>query len=665
MNNKARVLIAEGRAPLSLRLKDIVEKAGFEAVVAYTGQVALSQARVMRPDLVVLSDHIGPPGPSETARRIKEDPATGGIPIVILATTPEETEALNGSYPVEACLPVTTNPADLTNVIRLLAGSTSRRTKNGQPSVGLEGTLQGNLLPELLEFLFVTKKTGRVAISDGERRGAIYVDAGNVLHAEFDDARGQDAFYRVCFLGRGYFKFEQGVRASVSTMRTGGVGLLLEAAKQLDDLRRSRQGEGGLTATRVRLNFEAETPLVTALAESSPAPPPRAPAAETRRVPVVEAELDLELEPLRRAKTEAPPPVVNASAEGKLKPEPLAASTPAGLTTASGRFRPAVTAQSGPHPPQHPRRRLPRIGQFLWPLAVLLVVGGGLVGAFVLGRNFPARVAPQPDSPAAPSPELPWEGARHDVSIDSEPQGAQILIDGHEVGFTPVPRMSLKRGSYLVRLQRDGWEPLQREVVITADVATHNLNFTLTPVVTTDQATLILRVIPAGAAVYVNGQKLAPSPSPPKFDPGTYRVEVKAKGFESWSGQVELRSGATRELGVTLRRLRADSESETADPYAEAVPPPEPELPLVEPVKLSGDSPSYPKDARDRRLKGSVLVEIEVDEEGAVAAVNVLESAGDFLDQAVVSAIRTWRFQPATRGGVPVRGSVQWRHSFR
>jgi len=659
MNEKARVLIAEGRAPLSLRWKGIVEKAGFEAVVAYSGQVALSQARLIHPDLLLLSDHIGPPGPSETARRIKEDPATESIPIVILATT-EESEALAASYPVEACLPVTTDPDQLIKAIRLLAGRGTRRSRNGQP-VGLEGTLQGNLLPELLEFLFVTKKTGRVEVSDGERKGSIYIEGGNVLHAEFDGARGQDAFNQLCFLGRGYFKFEQGVRASETTMLRAGVALLLEAAKQLDDRRRARDTDPGRPApafkARTQVNGSEPAPLlVSALAETPTPPRPRAPA------PLGEPELDLE--PLLRTKTELAAPVPGATPATKLKPEPLAVSTPPGSVTGSGRFRPAVTTHSGPH--LFPDVGAGRLGALLrfWPAAAVVVALGALAVAFFLWRASP-RPAPEPAaSSASPAAALPWEGDRFDVSIETDPVGARIQIDGHDVGFSPLPRLSLKPGSYLLRLQKDGFEPLQREVVVTSAESTHKLSFTLPAVVSTDQATLILRVVPAGALVFVDGERLAPSPSPPKLEPGTYRIEVKASGFESWSGQVDLEPGATRQLAITLSRLKATSEAETAAPASEQ-PVPAPEIPVVDPVRVSGDMPIYPKAALERRMKGSVLVEIEVNERGDVAGVKVLESAGNLLDQAVVSAVKTWKYQPATQAGNPVRGFVKTRHTFR
>jgi len=102
-----------------------------------------------------------------------------------------------------------------------------------------------------------------------------------------------------------------------------------------------------------------------------------------------------------------------------------------------------------------------------------------------------------------------------------------------------------------------------------------------------------------------------------------------------------------------------------ATPMPEATP-----LPLVEgalvdlepgvvsPVKVAGASADYPERARRMKLFGTVAVSMIVNAEGLPTDVAVVESAGDVLDEAVLKAVRTWRFTPATKDGVKV--SVRW-----
>ncbi|HEX6739194.1 MAG TPA: energy transducer TonB, partial [Vicinamibacteria bacterium] len=79
------------------------------------------------------------------------------------------------------------------------------------------------------------------------------------------------------------------------------------------------------------------------------------------------------------------------------------------------------------------------------------------------------------------------------------------------------------------------------------------------------------------------------------------------------------------------------------------------------PRRISGATVRYPEAARRLRFGGLVMVEMVITERGETADVRVLHGAGDVLDQAVVDAVRGWRFEPARKGGRPVR--VRWRHS--
>jgi protein TonB len=83
--------------------------------------------------------------------------------------------------------------------------------------------------------------------------------------------------------------------------------------------------------------------------------------------------------------------------------------------------------------------------------------------------------------------------------------------------------------------------------------------------------------------------------------------------------------------------------------------------------KLSGSSPSYPSD-RAKRLKSeervSVVVRFIVSETGEVRDVSVVESGGKVVDEVVVAAVRTWKYQPATKQGVRVKVHMIFKQTF-
>jgi serine/threonine-protein kinase len=79
---------------------------------------------------------------------------------------------------------------------------------------------------------------------------------------------------------------------------------------------------------------------------------------------------------------------------------------------------------------------------------------------------------------------------------------------------------------------------------------------------------------------------------------------------------------------------------------------------VTPPVKLSGASAPYPDKARRGKIYGTVAVSMIINAHGEPTELGIAESAGDVLDEAVVAAVRTWRFTPAVKDGVKV--SVRW-----
>jgi protein TonB len=66
--------------------------------------------------------------------------------------------------------------------------------------------------------------------------------------------------------------------------------------------------------------------------------------------------------------------------------------------------------------------------------------------------------------------------------------------------------------------------------------------------------------------------------------------------------------------------------------------------------------PSYPPVSRRLNEEGTVILRVELDERGQVAIAKVATASGyPRLDEAALSAIRSWRCAPVIRNGQPVR----------
>ena len=77
-------------------------------------------------------------------------------------------------------------------------------------------------------------------------------------------------------------------------------------------------------------------------------------------------------------------------------------------------------------------------------------------------------------------------------------------------------------------------------------------------------------------------------------------------------------------------------------------------------------NPPYTPEARKNRLTGTVVLSCVVDTQGRVVEVKERsEPLGQGLDENAINTVRTWKFKPGTRNGVPVPVRVQAEVTFK
>jgi len=63
--------------------------------------------------------------------------------------------------------------------------------------------------------------------------------------------------------------------------------------------------------------------------------------------------------------------------------------------------------------------------------------------------------------------------------------------------------------------------------------------------------------------------------------------------------------------------------------------------------------------------EGNVVIEITIDESGAIVSKAVMKSMGPAIDAKVLAALESWRFHPATRDGVPIPSKQDVVYHFK
>jgi hypothetical protein len=103
--------------------------------------------------------------------------------------------------------------------------------------MAFQGSLAELHLPDIIQLVGVSGKTGVFHLSDASHRGDIWLHEGRIVHAETEDLSGEEAVYALAIWRAGEFRFEAGVAAPRHTIRKSNTNLLMEAARRLDEWR--------------------------------------------------------------------------------------------------------------------------------------------------------------------------------------------------------------------------------------------------------------------------------------------------------------------------------------------------------------------------------------------------------------------------------------------
>jgi TonB family protein len=306
----------------------------------------------------------------------------------------------------------------------------------------------------------------------------------------------------------------------------------------------------------------------------------------------------------------------------------------------------------------------------------LFVVAAAVVGFLLLRGRGKEEPAPTPTptvmavgTPApAPSPSAPVEAAGT-IRVETQPPGAAVTVNGETRGVAPLELTGLAFGAYQIKLDLRGYLSRAESVEVTEDAPQAELRVALTRAAPADGTADILST-PFGAAVSVDGARLGVTPlSDLKLKPGPRRVEMTRDGYEPWSATLNVQAGKRTRLDAQLRAVV--KAAPTPEPAREVVDTSKVYLPSqvdTPPKKVSGTTASYPEGRAPKLKSGqsiSVVVSWVVNESGEVTEVTVVEPASRPVDEAVTSAIASWKYKPAIKRGVKVKVKLTLKQTFQ
>jgi hypothetical protein len=101
--------------------------------------------------------------------------------------------------------------------------------------MAFQGSLAELPVPDIVQLMSASGKTGVFTLVRAGERGAIYLRNGQMVHARVGDVLGEEAVYALAIWSSGDFQFNPNEESTEVTITKSNTSLLMEAARRLDE----------------------------------------------------------------------------------------------------------------------------------------------------------------------------------------------------------------------------------------------------------------------------------------------------------------------------------------------------------------------------------------------------------------------------------------------
>lgn len=127
--------------------------------------------------------------------------------------------------------------------------------------MSFQGSIQELPVPDIIQLVSVSAKTGMFTLVRGVERGYIYLTNGQIVHARVGELAGEEAVYALAIWSTGDFQFTPGEEPDAVTIEKSNTSLLMESARRLDEWRVLSRKIPGLDYVPVFLPRETAEPV--------------------------------------------------------------------------------------------------------------------------------------------------------------------------------------------------------------------------------------------------------------------------------------------------------------------------------------------------------------------------------------------------------------------
>ena len=141
-----------------------------------------------------------------------------------------------------------------------------------RPEEGFRGVLRRVGLTDVIQMECLARSSSVLEVSSARGAGRLFIDTGQIVHAECDELTGETAFNRLLAMSGGHFNLKPFTEPPQRTLSGQWEFLLMEAARKSDE---DKEAQAAVTAAApAGETFSEEMERLTAAAVSGIAAPP-------------------------------------------------------------------------------------------------------------------------------------------------------------------------------------------------------------------------------------------------------------------------------------------------------------------------------------------------------------------------------------------------------
>lgn len=203
------------------------------------------------------------------------------------------------------------------------------------------------------------------------------------------------------------------------------------------------------------------------------------------------------------------------------------------------------------------------------------------------------------------------------LTFSSTPPGARVLVDGEDIGATPLEDVAIEAGEHSLRLEAGRYLPWEQSLAVTGREQRQAVDAQLQP----GWADITLNSDPEGATITVGGEAVATTPAVVEVMQGERELGLKLTGFAPWKQSLAVTAGEAQDLGrialepaagVLVLRTRPSGANVTLDGDYQGQTPLELELAPDRAQRINISRPGYRRHNEQLTLVAGERVERDI-----------------------------------------------------